>query len=81
MYEIVAKDYHDYFLDLSLNQFTVHWCGHSQKKIKAPHFAAHAQLLISQSLRLFRFLRQKVEASFPAELRLSVLREMLREDL
>jgi hypothetical protein len=82
MYEVIAKDYSDYFLDLSVNQFTVHWCGHSrQKTITVPHYAAHSAVLVRETMRFCQFLKLKIAGSFPSELRLSVLREMLREDL
>jgi hypothetical protein len=32
-------------------------------------------------LRFYRFLKGKIEGSFPNELRISVIREMLREDI
>jgi hypothetical protein len=47
MYEVIAKDYQDYFMDISVNEFTVHWCGHSQQKTEAfTHYAQYAKLLI-----------------------------------
>ena len=34
MYEILVKDYIDYVIDLSMNEYNVHWCGHSQHAIR-----------------------------------------------
>lgn len=29
MYQVLAKDYLEYSVDMSINEITVHWCGHS----------------------------------------------------
>lgn len=49
-----------------------------QKISNIPHYAAHSQLLLQQTLSFFNFLMKKVNASFPDELRLSTLRELMR---
>ena len=66
MYEVLARDYQDYFLDISVNEFTVHWCGHSQQTTtNIPHYSRHAQLLLEQTMSFFSFLLSKVSDSFP----------------
>ena len=34
MYETLAKDYIEYMVDISINEYNVHWCGHSQHSIQ-----------------------------------------------
>lgn len=34
MYETLAKDYIEYMVDISMNDYNVHWCGHSDHAIK-----------------------------------------------
>lgn len=57
MYEIIARDYQDYLLDLALNQITVHWCGHSRQSTPVAHYASHISALVRESLRLCNFLK------------------------
>ena len=37
LYEQISRDYVEYIMDLSVNELTVHWCGHSQHDVQEPY--------------------------------------------
>lgn len=36
-YEMVVMEFNDYLVDISVNEQTVHWCGHSTHQLEQPY--------------------------------------------
>ncbi len=82
MYEALAKDYIEYMVDISMNEFNVHWCGHSDHCIKNyPLFKPFLQGIVEETSTFYRFIEQIVNLSVPIELRLNIFKEVIKEDL
>ena len=37
MYEIIESEFMEYLVDVSVNEHTVHWCGHSEHALEEPY--------------------------------------------
>jgi hypothetical protein len=69
-------------VDISVNEFTVHWCGHSSHVIRhSPLFEQFHENLLGESNLFYGFVLTVLQKSVPAGLQLSVFREVAREDL
>ena len=82
MYETLAKDYMEYMIDLSMNEFNVHWCGHSSHAIRHyPLFEKFVGNIVTESLEMYDFLKQIINRSVPKEISLNIFKEVVKEDL
>ena len=37
LYKQLIKEYTEYFMDISINEYSVHWCGHSRHHLHLPY--------------------------------------------
>lgn len=44
-YEIVVMEFNDYLVDISVNEQTVHWCGHSDHQMERPYLDYESSLI------------------------------------
>ena len=67
---------------MSIDQVTVHWCGHSEHAIaRAPAFKDITNSLIEVSVRYFEYLKNLIKSSIPVELQVPTFREIIKDDL
>jgi hypothetical protein len=79
---VLAKDYLEYSIDLSINEVNVHWCGHSRHSVlRSPIYAQIAPSFLAATEQYYLFLVRIVENTLPANIRLSTLRELFKEDI
>ena len=82
MYETLAKDYIEYMVDISINEVSVHWCGHSEHAVRGyPEFQRFAGDVVGETKELYEFLREVIDRSVPKEVRLNIFREVVKEDI
>ena len=61
IYQVLTKDYLEYSVDLSINENTVHMCGHSEHIINAyPTFREISLSIFDTSKAFYKDLQQKV---------------------
>ena len=82
LYEVVAKDFLEYVLDVSVNEFSVHWCGSSTQKFNpnAPFLSFQKAFLIYNA-EYTNNLAKVISAKCPENLHFTVLKEMVQADL
>lgn len=44
-YEMLVMEFNEYLVDVSVNEQTVHWCGHSRHQLQQPYLKYEQQLL------------------------------------
>lgn len=82
LYEVITKDYLEYMVDVSVNQFSVHRCGHSRHAIaQHPLFLPFKDALLHETSLFHAFIKHILYESSPQELRLGFVKEVIREDL
>lgn len=61
MYQVLAKDYLEYSVDMSINELNVHWCGHSEHIIGYnPVFKEIASGFEEVSVSFYKYLKDMI---------------------
>ncbi len=69
-------------VDISMNEYNVHWCGHSGHVILSyPLFSSFVSQVLEESLKFYHFIKKIVDYSVPREIKLSILKEIIKDDL
>lgn len=59
LYRQLIQEYMEYTIDISVNEYSVHWCGHSQHRLHVPF--THFEALLLPHFRIY--LRQLLETA------------------
>ena len=57
-YETVVMEFNDYLVDISINEQTVHWCGHSDHQMEKPYLEYEKEV-VDLSLKFYESLGEK----------------------
>ena len=56
LYNIILIEYMEYMIDLSINEETVHWCGHSEQPLSEP-FNSFEKEILAENKKYLNYLR------------------------
>lgn len=66
-------------VDISINEFNVHWCGHSEHIIKKyPLFRDYYDNAVKESLEFYMHIRETISHSVPKEIQLNIFKEVVK---
>ena len=53
--DVLVREYSDYMMDMSIDQCTVNWCGHTQQRLNFP-FQEFSNSLMEHNYKLIKYL-------------------------
>lgn len=64
---------------MSINEITVHWCGHSEQKImNSPIYREISKGFVQNSVILYDYIKKLVEKHMPSDLKILTFRELMK---